>query len=154
MKGEKEETTTNIPIQDKPLWYRHFKRNWNNYSRVCHITEKLSVLLERDTHTRQQQQEPFSRQRNPSLSPPLSSSPFLNVITTSSKLNLLIRMLPSNETKEKKIVFLNKTRSKREKIRKKHTCYTGLCEVIGVDLNNFNASTNLFLLATYILIIR
>ena len=35
-------------------------------------------------------------------------------------------------------------------MKKKHTRYTGLCEVIGVDLNNFNASTKLFLLATYI----
>lgn len=38
-------------------------------------------------------------------------------------------------TMKKKIVFLNKTKTKKIW---KHTCYTGLCEVIGViDLKQF-----------------
>lgn len=52
--------------------------------------------------------------------------------------------------KTKKIVFLNENKN-QQKYEKNHTRYTGLCDVIGVDLkNNFNASTKLFLLATYI----
>lgn len=64
-------------------------------------------------------------------------------------------MLPSNEKNKKndenKENCIFKRKQKPTKIWKNHTRYTGLCDVIGVDLkNNFNASTKLFLLATYI----
>lgn len=98
-------------------------------------TKRLSVLLEKKKLS-------LANRSSPPLFLPKCHYNILQA-------NLLIRMLPSNETKN--CIF--KRNEAKQKIRK-HTCYTGLCEVIGVDLNNFNASTNLFLLATYILIIR